>query len=326
MHLKNKRAQAIVVNSGNANCVQLKEGLDNAKRMTACIAKELGINATDVLAASTGIINQRLPVEKIEKAAPLLVKGLSCANNYTATQAIMTTDTKPKEIAVSIKAGGETVTIAGMAKGAGMIYPDLSFSGNRHATMLAFITTDAAIESRALRKALKSAVDQSFNCITVDGQESTNDSVFVLANGMANNRCIESSSRDYKQFAAALAYVSLALAKMIVSDAEGANKFVNVMIKGARSKDDAKKLAKAVANSILLKVAIFAGNQNTGRIMAAMGASGVQFNPSKVVIETDSFRKKEVNINIDLKMGDHESTIYTSDLSVDYVKINAGYN
>ncbi|MFC1594702.1 bifunctional glutamate N-acetyltransferase/amino-acid acetyltransferase ArgJ [Candidatus Omnitrophota bacterium] len=326
IQLKNGRAQAIIVNSGNANCVQSKDGVAHAQRMTKCVAEKLEINETDVLVASTGIIDQRLPIEKIEKASPLLVRGLSKTQGQFAARAIMTTDTKPKEIAVTIKIGSNTVTIGGMSKGAGMIQPDMNFSGKKHATMLAFITTDAAIEHKALKKALKLAVDQSFNTITVDAQQSTNDSVFALANGLSGNRCIELNGKDFVQFSQALNFICLELAKMIVKDAEGANKFIQVIVKHAKTKEDARKVGYSVANSILLKIAIFGGNQNTGRIMAAIGSSGVQCNPAKVAIETDSFKKRDVNIVIDLKMGDFGTTVYTSDLSVGYVRINAGYN
>ncbi|MFC1704540.1 bifunctional glutamate N-acetyltransferase/amino-acid acetyltransferase ArgJ [Candidatus Omnitrophota bacterium] len=324
--LKNGRAQAVIVNSGNANCVQGKDGLITAQKMARCTSQTLGINETDVLVASTGIIDQKLPVEKVERSVPLMVKNLSKLQGFAAAQAIMTTDTKPKQIAVTMKMGGSTVTIGAMAKGAGMIFPHLSFSGKKHATMLAFITTDAVIEHRALRKALKLAVDQSFNCITVDGQESTNDSVFVLANGLSGNRCIELNSKDFKLFCTAIDYVCLELAKMIIADAEGANKVIKITVKHAKTKEDAKRVANSVANSILLKAAVFGGNQNNGRIMAAMGSSGAQFNQSKVEIVPDSFRKKDIQITIDLKMGDYATTVYTSDLSVNYIRINAGYN
>ena len=325
-NLKNKTARAIIINSGNANCANGKIDLINAKKICSFISNNLHIKKDEVLIASTGIIGVSLQISKIKKAVPELVKGLGRKSSMKAALAIMTTDTKPKQIAVKIEIGGKIISIGAMAKGAGMIYPNLVSSSEKHATMLSFITTDANIASEVLNSALRIAVKDSFNCISVDGCMSTSDSVFILANGLAGNKTIKKGDNNFSLFSKALNFVCLELAKKIIMDAEGATKFVKVKVKGARVYSDAKRIAQSVANSNLVKTAIFGENENWGRIISAVGASGVNFKADKVKINFSSFRRKEVDININLNTGKALAVVYTSDLSLDYVRINARYN
>ena len=325
-NLRNKTARAIIINSGNANCANGKIDLINAKKICSFVSNNLHIKKDEVLIASTGIIGVPLQISKIKKAVPELVKGLGRKSSMKATLAIMTTDTKPKQIAVKIKIGGKIISIGAMAKGAGMIYPNLVSSSEKHATMLVFITTDAAVSSQALDLVLKAAVQNSFNCISVDGCMSTNDSVFILANGLTGNKTIKTGDRNFSLFSKALNFVCLELAKKIIMDAEGATKFVKVEVKGARVYSDAKRVAQSVANSNLVKTAIFGESQNWGRIISAVGASGVNFKADKVKINFSSFRRKGIDININLNTGRALAVVYTSDLSLDYVRMNARYN
>jgi glutamate N-acetyltransferase/amino-acid N-acetyltransferase len=324
LHLKDRKAQAIIINSGNANCANGKAGFGAALKMCHFTAKGLGIRDTDVLVASTGIIGRPLEIKRIKDALPRLIQGLSRAHSRDAALAIMTTDTKPKQLAVKIKIAGKSVTIAAMAKGAGMIYPSLSAQG--HATMLAFINTDARISYPALRLALENAVGNSFNCISVDGCMSTNDSVFILANGLARNRILKSRGKDFLRFQEALDFVCLGLAREIIKDAEGASKFIKITVTGAGSYSDAKKIADRIANSNLVKTAAYGGSSNWGRIISAVGSSNVSFRPEKLKIKFSSFKKSLIDININLNMGKCRAVVYTCDLSVKYVRINAGYN
>ncbi len=338
-NLKNGRAQAIIVNTGNANCLNGKNGMKCASRMAEAVSAKMWIDTRDVLVASTGIIGKPLPIEKIEAAAPALVKGLSKAGESAAAKAIMTTDLVPKRIAVAARIGGKTVKIGGIAKGSGMICPNM-------ATMLCFITTDADIDVKALKSSLKGAVEDSLNMVTVDGDMSTNDTVFVLANGLAANAKIKNGSKDHKIFCAALKYVMVYLAKEIARDGEGASKFIEVTVKGAKSKADAKKMAMEIANSNLVKTAIAGGDPNTGRIASSAGASGVKFAGSKLDIYLNgikmvkagnadfglrpkaqkSLKKKEVGITVDLNSGNYSAIAWTCDLTEGYIKINARYN
>jgi glutamate N-acetyltransferase/amino-acid N-acetyltransferase len=335
-HLKNSRAQAVIINSGNANCCTGKQGLDDARRMGEVAARQLRIDAQDVLVASTGIIGKKLPLEKIAKKAAVLVKRLSPDASLEAAQAIMTTDTRVKQISVQVNLGGKGLRIGGIAKGAGMIAPHL-------ATMLAFITTDAAIEKRRLKKALGVAVDNSFNLISVEGDTSTNDMVLVLANGLAGNKSLR--ARDVKTFQQALNFVCLSLAKMIVQDAEGASKFVQIQVQGARNIAQAKRIAFKVANSPLVKTAIFGENPNWGRIAAAAGCADKAIKPDRLsiylgpvkVLEKgvalkveqhrlrNIFRKADIQIKIVLGLGGCCARVFTCDLSHKYVDINARY-
>jgi len=325
-NLRNKTAKAIIVNSANANCANGKIDLTNAKKMCSLVSNNLHIKKDEALIASTGIIGVVLKINKIKKAIPRLVKGLDRKSSTRAAIAIMTTDTRPKQIAVKIKIAGKIISIGAMAKGAGMIYPNLVSASEKHATMLVFITTDAAVSSRALDLVLKTAVQNSFNCISVDGCMSTNDSVFILANGLAGNKTIKTGDRNFSLFSKALNFVCLELAKKIIMDAEGATKFVKVKVEGARAYSDAKRVAQSVANSNLVKTAIFAENENWGRIIAAVGASGVNFKADKIKINFSSFRRKKIDININLNTGRASAVVYTSDLSLDYVRMNAKYN
>ena len=318
-HLRSDSAQAIIINSGNANCFTGDFGLLYAKQSTEIIAKLLGIKITDVLVTSTGIIGKTLPFNKIESAAPALVAGLSQKGSHKAANAILTTDLKTKEIAVQIMLSGKKVTIGGIAKGSGMIAPNM-------ATMLAFLTTDAAISPKMLKTALTRANDKSFNCITVDGCMSTNDMVTLMANGLAGNRPIVKSGKDFEIFCEALDHVCLDLAKKIVIDGEGATKFIEISVNGAKSEKQAREAALAIANSVLFKTAAYGSNPNWGRVAAAVGSLELNITEEKLKIKFSPFSKKEIHINVDLNLGYAKATVYTCDLSLDYVRINGKYN
>ncbi|WP_456374147.1 bifunctional ornithine acetyltransferase/N-acetylglutamate synthase [Methanocaldococcus sp.] len=341
--IKNRdKFRAIVANSGNANCYT-KNGLEDAKEMQKIVAELFNIKEEEILVASTGVIGRKMNMEiiknRIKKVYELMQKESSSIN---AAKAIMTTDTKPKEIAVEFEVNGKKVRIGGIAKGAGMIHPNM-------ATMLCFITTDIIIDKENLTKILKRVVDKTFNNISVDGDTSTNDTVFILANGRSGVNYEECK----EEFEKSLLYVCRELAKMIVKDGEGATKFVEVIVKGAKSKEDAIKASKAIVNSLLVKTAIFGEDPNWGRILAAVGYSGADFDPSIVDIiignnkeevylvkegtpladeGTEELKKAEeimksdeIKIIVDLKMGDFENVCYGCDLSYEYVRINAEY-
>lgn len=314
----NKRFQAIIANSGNANCFTGEVGLRDAQDTTRTLAKALKIKKESVLVVSTGIIGRRLPLAKIKKAIPPLVEGLSTQGIDKAKKAIMTTDTFVKEITVKLNIGNRVVNICGIAKGAGMIAPNL-------ATMLCFILSDANISQRALNKALTLCVDNSFNCITIDGCMSTNDSVILLANGRSRNDLIN-RDKYFNTFLKALNTVCVELAKMIVSDAEGASKFIQVKVRQARNFTEAKRVALAVANSNLFKTAMYGQNPNFGRIVAAVGAGGVDISEKELKIKVSPLYKKEITVEISLSQGKSRCTVYTSDLTPEYIKINAEYN
>ncbi len=338
-NLKDNHAQAIIVNSGNANCCTGKRGLDDALLISKSLAKELKLPSIDILMSSTGVIGKYLPKEKIIKSLPKLVSGLGFNNAHKAVKAIMTTDTFAKQVAVEIKIKNKTVTVAAIAKGAGMICPNM-------ATMLCFVTTDALINKTALTKALKLVVDETFNCISIDGQMSTNDSVIIMANGLAANAMIVENSREFEVFAGALKFVCLALAKMIVKDGEGATKFIEVNVIGAKSKKAASTAAMAISNSMLVKTMMAGNNPNWGRIPSALGAADVDFDVNKLVLTLQkkivfknskpalkdqnvlikSLKKKDINITANLNNGNFEHTVYSSDLTVEYVKVNMAYN
>ena len=316
---RNEYFQALIVNSGNANCFTGNAGLADARKMSLLAARGLGIRKEAVLVASTGIIARRMPLGKIENAIPLLVEGLSAKGIGMAGKAIMTTDTFAKKAHAKVKIGKQSVTIYGVAKGAGMIGPKV-------ATMLCFLFTDANIARGALDKALRAAADNSFNCITVDGCMSTNDMVTLFANGLAKNTAIE-SGRNFKSFSRALSSVCLELARMLVRDAEGATKFITVKVSGARSASEARRAALAVANSNLFKTAMFASSPNVlGRIVAAVGASGAKVKEEKLNISLSDLNRKEVKVEVSLGCGRQEAVVYTSDLTYKYTKINAEYN
>ena len=339
INLNNGIAQAIIANSGNANCLTGKAGLNDAYIIIKSVARTLSIKKNDVLVASTGIIGKRLPVLNIISGIDKLVSLLSSTGSKDVAKALMTTDTFSKEAAVSFKIGCNTVNIGAVAKGAGMINPNM-------ATMLAFVTTDAAITIAALKKALKESVQATFNCITVDGDMSTNDCVFMLANGLAGNKTITTKGRDYELFKKALTSVCYAMAEKIIRDAEGATKFIKVNVKRAKDTNDARRAAYAIATSPLVKTAIYGEDPNWGRIAAAIGRSGADFMPAKLdiylggakvlfkgtptninkdLLKKRVFKKKDIEISAVLNRGYGEATILTSDLSKEYVDINAHY-
>lgn len=345
VHLKNKVHQAIIVNSGNANCANGKSGDRDALFMAELTAKALGLDPEMVLVASTGIIGRKLPTEKIVRALPDLIGGMSPKNGQVFAETIMTTDTKKKECAVKIKIGDSVVTIGGAAKGVGMLYPDMIT--DKHATMLSFITTDASISKRMLECALDESIKDSFNMVSVDGDMSTNDSCFIMANGMAGNRRIAGNGAYYRKFADALTYLSSELAKMLARDGEGATKLVEIEVRGAKTATDARKIARKISTSNLLKCAIFGSDPNWGRIVAAAGAAGVGFDIDRTDVylggmkalsngaiakefvkekAARSFREKDVFISVDLKSGKAGAKAWTCDFSKEYVEINSEYS
>jgi len=318
-HLKSaKKFQAILVNSGNANCFTGKSGIKDAIATAGYLAGELKISQNSVLVNSTGIIGKRLEIAKIKQAVGELVSGLSSSGIHKAKKAIMTTDTFAKEVSISLKIGAKTVNICGIAKGAGMIAPNM-------ATMLCFIMTDASITQTALNKALGEAVDKSFNCISVDGCMSTNDTVLVLANAAAGNKVI-SQGAALHNFSRALESICMDLAKMVVSDAEGATKFIQIDVFQAKDMQEAKTVALSIANSVLFKTAVFGQNPNFGRVAAAVGASGFGIKEEQLKIKLGSLKEKQVKLSVSLSRGKAKCTVYTSDLTPEYIKINAAYN
>lgn len=310
--------QAIIANSGNANCFTAKQGLKAALETAQSLSKALGLKRGSVLVASTGIIGKKLPIAKIKSGIPKLVKKLSSSGAHEAEKAILTTDTFTKEVSVKLNIGPESVTICGVAKGAGMIAPDM-------ATLLSFIFTDASVSGQALNQALKRAVKDSFNCITVDGCMSTNDSVMLLANGASQSVLID-KGKNLDLFTRALSIVCLELAKMIVKDAEGASKFIRIKVASARNYAQARKVALNIANSNLFKTAVYGENPNFGRIASAAGASGVKVREEDLKIKVSSLKKKDVDVEVLLNQGKASVVVYTSDLTPEYIKINAEYN
>ncbi len=337
-HIRGEKARAIVANSGNANACTGESGLEAALATAVSTAKKIGCDPNEVLVASTGVIGHKLPMEKILNCIPELIDSLSVTGNDQIAKAIMTTDTVPKETAVEIEINGVPVKIGATAKGAGMISPNM-------ATMFCFLTTDAAIEPASLRKALRLAVNKSFNCITVDGDMSPNDTVFVMANGLAENTPIKSRTKGFNLFVEVLTEVCTRMAKALVRDGEGATKFITVRITEAQSVEDARKVGLAIANSPLVKTAFFGADPNWGRIICAAGASGVPIEENNVIIALNSFEifkhgspthfnetslrsslgQSDIICAVDLGMGHAEAVIYTSDISYEYIKINAEY-
>ncbi|MFH0762700.1 MAG: bifunctional glutamate N-acetyltransferase/amino-acid acetyltransferase ArgJ [Candidatus Omnitrophota bacterium] len=318
-HLKvNKEFRAVIVNSGNANAFTGDAGIRDANDAAESLAERLGIKKESILVSSTGIIGRRLQVQKIKSALPGLVNSLSGPGIDEAKKAIMTTDTFSKEITAKFNIGGRKVTICGIAKGAGMIAPNL-------ATMLAFIFTDANIAKTALNRALKTAAEASFNCISVDGCMSTNDTVIILANAAAGNILID-NAKNFTIFSGALNKVCLELAKLIVRDAEGASKFIKIAVSKAKNYAQAKKGALAIANSNLFKTAMYGENPNFGRIVTAIGSSGICFDEKKLKINLSPLHKKEITVSVALNSGDASAVVYTADLTPEYVRINAEYS
>ena len=339
-HLRSARyVRAIVVNSGNANACTGREGMENAKAMSSQVADKLGFRSEHVLVASTGVIGVRLPMKKVLKGIDRLCADIEVeSDSEKAAQAILTTDTKDKQSAVRFTLDGKTVSIGGMAKGSGMIAPNM-------ATMLSFITTDVQIPSGLLRRLLRKAADASFNRITVDGDTSTNDTLMVLANGHSGAKISPGEGESVSLFSDALTFICKDLASQIVQDGEGATKTVCVRCSGARSIWDAERVARTVAESLLVKTAIFGNDANWGRIVAALGRSKSRFDPENVTIRvgrikvfgqgkatryseesaTKAVSQKNVLIHIDLSEGHSEAEIETCDLSYEYIRINAAY-
>lgn len=339
-----QNAQAVIANSGVANACTGEEGMGYCRDTADVAAELLQIDPKAVLVASTGVIGKQLPMEPIKegikKMIPLISESIEAGT--LAAESIMTTDTVKKEIAVTLEIGGKTVTIGGMCKGSGMIHPNMC-------TMLSFVTTDAAISKEMLQKALSADIKDTYNMVSVDGDTSTNDTVLLLANGMAGNPYISEENEDYQQFLAALNYVNTCLAKKIAGDGEGATALFEVRVIGAQTKEQAVTLSKSIVTSSLTKAAIFGHDANWGRILCAMGYSGADFDPEQVdlffesaagklkIIEngvaldyseeeaTKVLSEQEVTAIADIKMGGESATAWGCDLTFDYVKINADY-
>lgn len=335
--IRSRKGQAIIVNSGNANACTGDRGLRDAENMASLIAEGLGLDKELVYVCSTGVIGTPMPMDRIRSSIPALIEELGQHSIRDVASAIMTTDTFLKLVERDIKMGKATVKIAGICKGAGMIRPDM-------ATMLCFILSDISITPQALDAALRKAVDTSFNRITIDGDMSTNDTVLAMANGLAENKIIEEDSRLYRVFESVLSEVTDELSRMIVKDGEGATKIVEITVKNAKNDREAKKAAYSVANSLLVKTALYGNDANWGRIMASLGYSGIMLKEKDIDIYINDvkivskglgtgmdknpekiFKDKEVKILIDLRIGKGSATILTCDLSEDYVKINAEY-
>jgi glutamate N-acetyltransferase/amino-acid N-acetyltransferase len=340
-HLKTQRARAILVNSGIANAGTGQEGMRCAHEMARITGEALGLVPDAVLVCSTGVIGQQIPLEAVAQAVPILAGNLQEAAWNDVARAIMTTDTVPKVASARLEIDGATITITGLAKGAGMIAPNM-------ATLLAFVCTDAALTAPALQYWTRTAADASFNRITIDGDTSTNDTLLVMASGRAGNPPVsDPHSQAGEAFGAALQAVVLDLAKQIVYDGEGVTKFIQVHITGAPDSAAARTMAFTIANSPLVKTAFFGEDANWGRIIAAAGRAGVPLQPERVTLFFDDvcvfkggtpvagaaveegasrvFKQKEISIRLDVGLGRAEYTVYTCDLSYDYVKINASY-
>lgn len=341
---ENETARAIVVNSGNANACTGEQGLANVAATMEAAAQALSIKKEEVLVCSTGVIGQQLPIEVILKGCSMLAKEVTedMEGAEAAAEAILTTDTNKKQVAVKLSLGGKDVVIGAMCKGSGMIHPNMG-------TMLGFVTTDAAISKEMLQKALSDVIVDTFNMVSVDGDTSTNDTVLVLANGLAENPVITEENDDYQTFKEGLYYICEMLAKMIAGDGEGCTRLFEVKALGAATKEDARILSKSVVTSSLTKAAVFGKDANWGRILCAMGYSGVQFDPEKVDITLESeagrinlvengiatdyseelateiLSQNPVKAYVDVKMGDCEATAWGCDLTYEYVSINADY-
>ncbi|MCC7261196.1 MAG: bifunctional glutamate N-acetyltransferase/amino-acid acetyltransferase ArgJ [Candidatus Latescibacteria bacterium] len=334
-HLQDGQARAVVLNSGNANACTGAQGLENARRMCRQTAAALKLKDDEVLVCSTGVIGVQLPIETIEKGIPAAATALLATGGADAAQAIMTTDTVPKTYAIETASG---LRVGGMAKGAGMIAPNM-------ATMLAVVTTDAAVAPGLLREMLSQATKRSFNSVTVDGDMSTNDTLIALANGAAGAPLIDTAGPAADEFYAGLDEVCRQLARQIARDGEGATKLVAIRVANARSEEEARKVGLAVANSSLVKTAIFGCDPNWGRILCAVGYSGAEIDPAKVAVSLcgtaiygegsgrdfdkealiAAMREKDIPIHIDLQQGQASAEIYTCDLSYEYVRVNAEY-
>ena len=332
-------AHAIVANAGCANACTGQQGLDDAHKMAQIAADELGVNADDVIVGSTGVIGVNLPMDKLEDGIKDAVANLSADGSGNAGRAIITTDTHSKSVTCEFELSGKTVRMGAIAKGSGMIRPNM-------ATMLCYITTDIAIDQTLLQKAVSGCVEKSFNMISVDGDMSTNDMVIVLANGEANNAKITEENADYQIFFDKLMMLCTELAKQIAADGEGASKFLTINVKGAKSFADAKTVGMAIANSPLVKTAFFGEDPNWGRVICAVGYSGADMVPEKTVVKFGGItifangtgatydekalahvmKEKDIVIDIELNMGQEDATVWSCDLSYEYVKINGEYH
>lgn len=332
-------AHAIVANAGCANACTGQQGLDDAHKMAQIAADELGVNADDVIVGSTGVIGVNLPMDKLEAGIKDAVANLSADGSGNAGRAIITTDIHSKSVTCEFELSGKTVRMGAIAKGSGMIRPNM-------ATMLCYITTDIAIDQTLLQKAVSGCVEKSFNMISVDGDMSTNDMVIVLANGEANNAKITEENADYQIFFDKLMMLCTELAKQIAADGEGASKFLTINVKGAKSFADAKTVGMAIANSPLVKTAFFGEDPNWGRVICAVGYSGADMVPEKTVVKFGGItifangtgatydekalahvmKEKDIVIDIELNMGQEDATVWSCDLSYEYVKINGEYH
>ncbi len=340
-HLKNGKAQAIIANSGNANCCN-KDGYKVASDICKLCASVLNVNEDDVIIASTGVIGEPLPLQPFEQNLYLMKKNMSAQNGTDCAEAIMTTDTVKKEMAMEMTLDGKTVTFGGIAKGSGMIHINMG-------TMLSFVTTDAAISSNMLSSALKEAVEDTYNMVSVDGDTSTNDTLAIMASGKAGNKEITEKNDDYHTFVAGLTEAFKSLAKQLAKDGEGAGKLLICNVKGAKTKKDARGIAKTVIGSSLVKAAMFGSDANWGRILCAIGYSGMDVDVNKVKVAFESnageinvcengagigfdeekakqiLLEDEITIKIGLGDGKYEAEAYGCDLTYDYVKINGDY-
>ncbi len=341
-NIKSQNTQAIIINSGNANACTGEKGIENAKKMIQQTSKLLNLSENEVLVGSTGIIGVPMPMDKISHGIEKACKTLTTGTTESAAEGIITTDTFTKSLSVEFEINNKPITISGIAKGSGMIHPNMG-------TMLSFLVTNISITKELLSKALKESVEDSYNMVSVDGDTSTNDMVIALANATANNNLINKENEDYKKFKQALNMLNKELAKMIAKDGEGATKLIEVTLKNAKTKGDAKLCAKSVITSSLVKSALFGSDANWGRILCALGYSNADFDPNKVEVSIkneigtvklfengsglnfDEKYAKEilsqeyVNIDIHLNDGIYNATAWGCDLSYDYVKINGCY-
>jgi len=337
--MKRGLCQAVVINSGNANACTGDKGVRDARRVSLLAAKRLGISERLVFLSSTGVIGVPLPMRKIEVRIPKLIEDLSADGWMRTVEAIMTTDTFPKVEVATCRIKGRSVKICGMVKGAGMIRPNM-------ATMLSFLVTDANIKTSLLQQMLQRASEDSYNRITVDGETSTNDTVLLLANGKSGHPLLNRMDREAEIFQSMLSAVCRKLAMSVVKDGEGATKFIEILIRGGQNKEDAKLAAYAIAHSPLVKTAFFGMDANWGRILCALGHSGIQMNPNRIDVlfekvpivkngmgvgrrmeekASQVLKKKSFRVTVHLHQGKGEFSVFTTDLSIDYVKINASY-
>lgn len=340
-HLADGYAQAVIVNSGNANTCNA-DGVEKAEKMCSLAADALGVDSNDVIVASTGVIGQVLPIEPIEKGVAMMKGNLSKEGGTDAAEAIMTTDTVKKEMAMEMTLGGKTVTVGGIAKGSGMIHINMG-------TMLSFVTTDAAISSEMLYEALKEAVEDSYNMVSVDGDTSTNDTLAIMASGLAGNPEITEKNQDYRDFVEGITEAFKQLAKKLAGDGEGATKLLVCTVTGAKTKKDAVMVSKSVICSSLLKAAMFGADANWGRVLCAVGYSGADVDVTKVDVDFKSVKgeiavcrngagiefseekakeillEKEIEILVNVGNGEGKAQAYGCDLTYDYVKINGDY-